>query len=135
MNLLNYLEAEYRGDNEYLEDIIKDDMYKTTEERHIKTYDSFIIHTRIKKVKQYQSPNDIVYEASKVVEKSIIRKFKRYMNQQKISRKIESEYVYNFDELCYIIDTLTSLNPVHKVWFKEVPDMKNSWEVNFEELL
>ena len=134
--LMNYLQAENTGDTEYLQDV-KDvyDDYKITESHHIKTYDSSIIYRRVKKIKQYQSPNNIIYEASKVVEKSIIQKFKKYMNQPKINRRIESEYVYNFDELCYIIDILASFDPIHKIWFKEIPDMKNAWEVNFEELL
>ena len=48
---------------------------------------------------------------------------------------LQSEYIYNFDELCAVIDTIEALHPKHKVWFKEVPDMPNTWEVNFEELL
>ena len=39
------------------------------------------------------------------------------------------------DELCAVIDAMEALHPKHKVWFKEVPEMSHTWEVNFEELL
>jgi uncharacterized membrane protein YgaE (UPF0421/DUF939 family) len=133
MNLMYYLQTEYNN----IDDV--SDIYEITESHHIDTKNSEVVYTNkktiTKKKKYYQSPNDIVYEAATIVEKSIIRKFKKYMNAKKITKRIESEYIYNFDELCHIIDTLTSFNGKHKVWFKEVPNMKNTWEVNFEELL
>ena len=133
MNLMYYLQTEYNN----IDDV--SDIYEITESHHIDTKNSEVVYTNkktiTKKKKYYQSPNDIVYEAATIVEKSIIKKFKKYMNSEKITKRIESEYIYNFDELCRIIDTLTSFNGKHKVWFKEVPNMKNTWEVNFEELL
>ncbi len=131
MDLLNYLKTETE---DY--DLIND-IYEVTETHSINTTKTGIEYTKetkIKKKKKYYD-NDVIYEASAIVEKSIIAKFKKYMNSPKVTKRIESEYIYNFDELCAVIDTIEALHPKHKLWFKEVPDMPNTWEVNFEELL
>lgn len=135
MNLFNYLVAENNNNIEELEDFKQDIQVKKS--HHIDITDNEIIYTTKKTIKKkhYQSPNDVVYEASAIVQKDIIQKFKKYMNSPKVTKRISSEFVYNFDELCYIIDTLAKFNAKHKVWFKEVPDMKGTYELNFEELL
>lgn len=134
-SLFAYLETENNGNLEELEDFRND--LSVYESHHLDITDNEITYTTKKTIKKkhYQSPNDVVYEASAIVQKDIIQKFKKYMNAQKVTKRISSEYVYNFDELCYIIDTLAKFNSKHKVWFKEVPDMKGTYELNFEELL
>ena len=132
MDLLNYLKTENSGDYDLI-----NDTYEVRETHSINTSKTGIEYTKetkIKKKKKYYD-NDVIYEASAIVQKSIIAKFKKYMNAPKVTTRIESEYIYNFDELCAVIDTIEALHPKHKVWFKEVPDMPNTWEVNFEELL
>ena len=133
MDLLNYLQTEKTGDYDLIADT-----YEITEDHSISTTKHGMEYTKetkiIKKKKKYYD-NDVIYEASAIVEKAIISKFKKYMNSPKVTKRIEPEYIYNFDELCAVIDTIAALNPKHKVWFKEVPDMPHTYEVNFEELL
>ena len=133
MDLLNYLQTENSGDYDLI-----NDTYEITEVHSINTTKhgmEYTKETKIKKKKKKYYDNDVIYEASAIVEKAIIAKFKKYMNSPKVTKRIESEYIYNFDELCAVIDAMEALHPKHKVWFKEVPEMSHTWEVNFEELL
>lgn len=74
-----------------------------------------------------------VYRTEAITE--AINHFKKKGNDKKISRGFQSRYIYNFTDLCQIIDTLTNLNMVHNVWFKPIPDFDVGFEINFEELL
>ena len=53
----------------------------------------------------------------------------------KFSKNLESRYVYNFDDLSIIIDTLDQKHLKHPVWFIPIPDFENAFEINFEILL
>ena len=131
MELIEILKAEYNDDQNMLEDI--KDIYDCDSKKQSLINYNIDYKKSCKRKKHYNG--DVVYEAIKIVEKAIIQKFKRYMNQDCISKKIPSEYIYNFDELCYVIDTLTNLKGKHKVWFKPVKGIDNCWEINFEEIL
>lgn len=65
----------------------------------------------------------------------IVKHFKRKGNDEKISKAFEERYVYSFEDLCVVIDTLESLNLLHKVWFQPVQDFEGCWKIQFDELL
>lgn len=83
---------------------------------------------------QEQEPEEdkIVYEAAYIVEKSIISKFKKYINANKIIARLESEYIYNANELHKIVNKINGLGGKNKIGYRPIRGMKNAWEVNFE---
>lgn len=69
------------------------------------------------------------------VANEIIKHFAKLGNL-KILPKNQPDWVYNFNELCYIIDSLANLNLLHKVWYSDiVEDEYHIYKVNFEEYL
>ena len=86
-----------------------------------------------KAASKYVSQRNYTYRDEAIQE--IIKHFKRKGNTEKITRGFEERYVYSFEDLCIVIDTLESLNLLHKVWFQPVKDYEGCWKVQFDELL
>lgn len=86
-----------------------------------------------KAASKYVSQRSYTYRDEAIQE--IIKHFKRKGNIEKISKAFEERYVYNFEDLCVVIDTLESLNLLHKVWFQPVQDFEGCWKIQFDELL
>lgn len=69
------------------------------------------------------------------VANEIIKHFSKLGNLE-ILPKNQPDWVYNFEELCYIIDSLTNLNLLHKVWYSDIVENGyHIYKVNFEEYL
>lgn len=86
-----------------------------------------------KAASKYISQRNYTYRDEAIQE--IIKHFKRKGNSEKISRTFEERYVYSFEDLCIVIDTLESLNLLHKVWFQPVKNFEGCWKIQFDELL
>ena len=86
-----------------------------------------------KAASKYVSQRNYDYQTEAI--KEIIKHFKKKGNAEKISKAFEERYVYNFEDLCVVIDTLESLNLLHKVWFQPVQDFEGCWKIQFDELL
>lgn len=86
-----------------------------------------------KAASKYVSQRNYTYRDEAIQE--IIKHFERKGNFEKISKAFEERYVYNFEDLCIVIDTLESLNLLHKVWFQPVQDFEGCWKIQFDELL
>ena len=86
-----------------------------------------------KAASKYVSQRNYTYRDEAIQE--IIKHFKRKGNIEKITRGFEERYVYSFEDLCIVIDTLESLNLLHKVWFEPVKNFEGCWKVQFDELL
>ena len=86
-----------------------------------------------KAASKYVSQRSYTYRDEAIQE--IIKHFKRKGNIEKITRGFEERYVYSFEDLCIVIDTLESLNLLHKVWFQPVKNFEGCWKVQFDELL
>lgn len=86
-----------------------------------------------KAASKYVSQRSYTYRDEAIQE--IIKHFKRKGNIEKITRGFEERYVYSFEDLCIVIDTLESLNLLHKVWFEPVKNFEGCWKVQFDELL
>ncbi len=86
-----------------------------------------------KAASKYISQRSYTYQDEAIQE--IIKHFKKKGNAEKISKGFEERYVYNFEDLCVVIDTLESLNLLHKVWFQPVENFEGCWKVQFDELL
>lgn len=86
-----------------------------------------------KAASKYVSQRNYTYRDEAIQE--IIKHFKRKGNTEKITRGFEERYVYSFEDLCIVIDTLESLNLLHKVWFQPVKNFEGCWKVQFDELL
>lgn len=86
-----------------------------------------------KAASKYVSQRNYTYRDEAIQE--IIKHFKRKGNIEKITRGFEERYVYSFEDLCIVIDTLESLNLLHKVWFQPVKNFEGCWKIQFDELL
>lgn len=86
-----------------------------------------------KAASKYVSQRSYTYRDEAIQE--IIKHFKRKGNIEKITKGFEERYVYSFEDLCIVIDTLESLNLLHKVWFQPVKNFEGCWKVQFDELL
>jgi len=86
-----------------------------------------------KAASKYISQRNYSYRDEAIQE--IVKHFKKKGNAEKISRAFEERYVYSFEDLCIVIDTLESLNLLHKVWFQPVQDFEGCWKIQFDELL
>ena len=86
-----------------------------------------------KAASKYVSQRSYTYRDEAIQE--IIKHFKRKGNIEKITRGFEERYVYSFEDLCIVIDTLESLNLLHKVWFEPVKNFEGCWKIQFDELL
>ena len=86
-----------------------------------------------KAASKYISQRNYSYRDEAIQE--IVKHFKKKGNAEKISKAFEERYVYSFEDLCIVIDTLESLNLLHKVWFQPVQDFEGCWKIQFDELL
>jgi hypothetical protein len=86
-----------------------------------------------KAASKYVSQRSYDYQTEAI--KEIIKHFKKKGNAETISKAFEERYVYSFEDLCVVIDTLESLNLLHKVWFKPVKNFEGCWKIQFDELL
>lgn len=86
-----------------------------------------------KTASKYKSKRSYDYHDDAVQE--VIKHFKRKGNQTKITKGFEERYVYNFEDLCIIIDTLESLNLLHKVWFEPIKEFNHCYKIQFDELI
>lgn len=123
MNLLDYLRIENQNDVDFLEDVMgttKIEVQITVEKSN---------------KKDKIDDNKKTYSHIENVDMEIIRRFKKYANNPKITKRINPEYVYKKSELTKIIIGVNSTNPLHKISFKQIDKNPDCWEINFEELL